>query len=186
MRPVALDRDLPQILNQSARPDLNRRPFRPRRFQRRSGSVLRSPRRRPREGVVSLSVRKGPSVGFVAALIGVGIALALISGDTPPSDEQSPGASSSDQMPVAVSLLLGSRFDQVTDVRCVETPRPEFGRHNTLVLPRPLRRLTGLRGTVALAEAPTVRCRIELANGRKLTFVKGRSRWSRVPPGVIR
>jgi hypothetical protein len=125
-------------------------------------------------------------VALVAALIGVGIALALISVDAPPFDEQSPGASSSDQMPVAVSLLLGSRFDQVTDVGCAETPRPEFGRRNTLVLPRPLRRLTGLRGTVALAEAPKVRCRIELANGRKVTFVKVGSRWSEVPPGVTR
>jgi hypothetical protein len=127
-------------------------------------------------GVISFSVRKGVLTALVAALIGVGIAILLIK-----DDEQSPGR---DKMPPAVSLLLGSHFDQVTDVDCVETPRPEFGRHNTLVLPRPLRRLTGLRGTVALAEAPKVRCQIGLANGRKLTFVKVRSRWSEVPPGV--
>jgi hypothetical protein len=132
-------------------------------------------------------VRKGPLVALVAALIGVGIALALVRGNAPPSDEQSPGASSNDHLPSAVRILLGSRLDQVTDVGCVEAPRRGSDRYDTVAVTGLLRRLTGLRGTAALVEAPNVRCRIKLANGRKVMFVKVGSQWSRVPPpGVSR
>ena len=130
-------------------------------------------------------MKTGPLVALVAALVGVGIALALISSDAPPPDEQSPGASSSDHLPFAVRILLRPRANRVTDVGCIEAPRRGSDRHDTVAVTRLMRRVTGLRGTAALVKAPNVRCRIKLANGRKVMFVKVGSQWSRVPPGVI-